>query len=348
MRYPSILFGFAIAVVGVNCSRDDHQIATVEPGAQLAHTQSGPAPLKPNAAGYQHVPGGVLVHQDCIHQVPNGATVDASGNVSAGGQVVATYPACTHPMCFRGQDQSPCLGSDPPAAGGWVDWSTAPAINIDGLSEFNELDSGTFQVPAPPLYSLDGQLIYMFPSLESIVSSEIVQPVLQWGQYCNGSECIGSYYTWTYAAWAVTSTGAFYSSGISVSESDVLDGQIILTSSLHNTFFWTITAKDTTTGQQTSLNAAILAAALNIANSGVLEAYSINSCNDFPDQSWTYFGAPTLVAQAGPGVTNYNQVTPTWTACSFPPASGCGPSGYSGPSCNFGASIYQGGVTVNY
>jgi hypothetical protein len=54
-----------------------------------------------DTAGWVHVPGGLLIRPECVHQVPNGASIDGdSGNVSLNGVVIAHWDKCAEPGIF--------------------------------------------------------------------------------------------------------------------------------------------------------------------------------------------------------------------------------------------------------
>lgn len=59
----------------------------------LAHAQ-----IAFNAADWMKVPGG-LAHKTCVHQIPNGSTVDTDGHVTDNrGVTLETLPTCQYPI----------------------------------------------------------------------------------------------------------------------------------------------------------------------------------------------------------------------------------------------------------
>jgi len=51
-----------------------------------------------DTAGWVHVPGGMLIRPECVHHIPNGATVSTeSGDVTLNGTVIAHWDDCAEP-----------------------------------------------------------------------------------------------------------------------------------------------------------------------------------------------------------------------------------------------------------
>ena len=159
---------FATISLIASCSRDTDLGAA--PKSVLAfdgRSRECSGALLGNSAGYVHIPGNVMVHADCLWQVPSGAFIGAGGEVTLNNRVVMPAQACPHKPCLRGQDKAACgeTGAPPGDNGGWVAWDAAnpPAP----YTEFNALDSGHFTVPSAPSPGYDGQNIFLFPSLQT-------------------------------------------------------------------------------------------------------------------------------------------------------------------------------------
>lgn len=203
---------FGLLALVVSCTRGGER-TEVEPTSPLrpADTPASPAQgAGVNAAGFIHIPG-ALVYQTCVHELPSGARIGAGGQLTTSdGQPIPAVPACPYHSCFDGQDQTACGGSNTPSpSGGWVAWDATPVPSP--ATQFNALNSGTFEVPATPTqecnydYSLGtcSNTLFMFPSIQS--TTWIVQPVLQWGQECFANlGCIGSWAHYTYASWVAS------------------------------------------------------------------------------------------------------------------------------------------------
>jgi len=298
--------------------------------------------------GYVHVPGGFYAHESCVHGVPNGATVQAGGLVTLNGSLVNQFHTCAYPT-FHGSEVS-ATNSVPgfgPGTGGWVENTWANATTIDGVSYFNSLTAGSFVVPPAPATPNGGQLVYMFPSMQSCCT--ILQPVLQWGTTGAGG-AIGSYSNYTYAAWTQLD-GVFYHTAtpLTPSSGHTLGGSITLITGnggFGGQNLWLVTALDETADTSAVLYVAINTSELfTNAQGGVLEAYSISTCNEFPGTlgTFTVFGV-AAVTQGGPAWNNFNSVTPTWT----PGVLNVSPV-YSGPSCDFDAAYStSSGTTLEY
>jgi hypothetical protein len=328
----------------------------VAAGAKQSRFQDSLPTIDHIPPGYNHVPGGGLWHQDCVHQVPDGAVIHGDLSVTINGATVARYAPCTHPVYRYVGPGARSLTAAPSAAGpvpstgnGWVDSSWA----FSSQPSFTQMNPGTWTVPATPPAN-DGQTLYFFPSLSSLAGGGdslpwIVQPVLQWGASPAGG---GAY--WAYASWAVQGTAsspgaAFYSFLRTATPGDTMTGLLSMTNS--RTYSgalyqdWTITTYDESVA--TTLNAVSLRSNwFTSAQAGVLEAYNIAQCNDFPSgySGWTYFSQPVLYQ--GYSYLDRNLISASWSFSdnwlSDSPA-------WGGPSCNYGGTVdSNGNTTVDY
>ena len=194
------------------------------------------------------------------------------------GKVIPHYDSCPeesidtrHLGSQGGQLPNPSGYGD-----GWVEasqWelSLKSTDNIDSLL-------GYWYVPGPPAFS--GALVFLFNGIESTGGDSIMQPVLQWG---NNGNFGGDYYT--FASWFVgpkSSGYAFYSSPIIVNPGDYLlgnTGQYGVTKSGLSYF---VNAADTTTNERTAADVTSNGLHWIWAFSGVLEAYNVTSCGQYP------------------------------------------------------------------
>ncbi len=179
-----------------------------------------------------------------------------------------------------------------PTYNGWIeDTSYNPGSGIDHYS-------GNWIVPSSP--SSTGSLIYLFIGLEPSDGSNILQPVLQWG---NNGAFGGNY--WTLASWYVTGSSYTYSTPINVNAGDTLYGEAYHYTS--NPTYWFVNSVDQTQSTYTTLSTT---ASSSYPNSYVtLEGYNVNTCSQFPGAT---------------GFTNLDLygITPYWTPNQL--QTGCG------------------------
>jgi hypothetical protein len=338
------LLGLTITVSGAAC------------GDGSAHSGAASVPTAPDAvpAGYVHVPNGILAHVDCIHEVPSGGHAGVDGDVTIDGKIVAHHEACGHPLVKVPSVRELPASGNPGVGNGWVE---AAWLNAAPGQQFVSLEN-TFVVPAPPTTQNDDQTIYLFPSIQG-PSLSIVQPVLQWGSnvpsipgsgYNGGNGIVGNNSSWIYAAWGVSSSGndtvVYHSTPITVNTGDQLSASISFLTQTTSFDSWEIVATDQTTNQSTwELVDFPFDGLWNNAQAGVLEAYNVSSCNDFPASSMTAFTYPTLW-QAGfgspfSGRTLIDSASSGWSK--FAPS-------WSGPSCSFevGLGTASQGTTLVY
>lgn len=160
---------------------------------------------------YTSTPGG-WIHPSCIHEVPNGATIEENGDVVLNKTVVAHHEPCAHvpirtfpskgaatvsPIPKR---QTPPQG--PSSYSGWVEYTSQYAPTNEVISNIY----GTMDVPTNP--TQNGATLYYFQSLESTVDNNcgIIQPVLQWGVSPAGG---GNY--WSVGAWWWSNSNQYHS-----------------------------------------------------------------------------------------------------------------------------------------
>jgi len=292
--------------------------------------------VKAEHPGWIQIPG-KLIRPDCVHQVPSGARIEfgsdgqPTGDVKMNGKVIAHYDSCpeesidTRYMGSQG-------GSSPNPSGygnGWVEasqWelSLASTDNIDDVA-------GYWHVPAPPAES--GALVFLFNGIEPTGGNWIMQPVLQWG---NNGNFGGNYYT--FASWLVgpESSGiAYVSNPINVNPGDLLTGVSQQNGVTDSTLYYFVTAADGAIGQQTTLNIWSQGLHWVQAFAGVLEAYYVTSCSQFPSglsggPEETHF----LQMQVAHGYPAFDFVTPEGFFGAQYDYFGSG-----GPQCNFSVSV---------
>jgi hypothetical protein len=285
--------------------------AQAQQGAAGANTVS----LKAHP-GWVQVPG-ALIRPDCVHEVPMGAKIGANGDVTLAGSVVAHYDACPEQAIItRPQGGVTPKYVDTPGTGnGWVEavqWEV-PLKSGDNIDEL----TGKWIVPSNP--SANGGLIYIFNGIEPTTENLILQPVLQWGATTAGGLIGGNY--WTIASWLVGSN-AYHSPGEKVSAGDTIVGTTYITSESNGTLNWESWAQDTTSGAYSWLGAWSTGYQWNWAFSGVLEAYGITSCSEFPASGYTFFENNAVYH----GYPSFVNDPASWYGAVY---------NYGGPSCGF-------------
>jgi hypothetical protein len=260
---------------------------------------------------------GALIRPDCVHEVPNGASVgigsdgQVSGDVMLDGVLIAHYDACPEaPIVTRPLAGSAGPESDPGFGNGFVEASYWP---VD--SSLDEM-AGNWTVPSNP--SVNGALIYLFNGMERSDQGWMLLPVLQYGFGGAG----GGYY-WAIASWLVGSS-AYHSPLETVNPGNALRGYTKTTSVSGNTIHWKVSVKDNTTGAYSYL-LAHSTGYWTFAFAGVLEVYGVTSCSDYPSNGEVVF----THSDAYHGYPAFNLLTPP----EWRPVYG---SSYGGPDCGFG------------
>ena len=296
----------------------------------ILSAQSGPSYSQLVAAhpGWVQVPG-ELIRPDCIHQIPAGASVDISDDSKAGedvtlnGAVIAHYEACPEaPASTRHVVPGP-------VGNGWVEdsnWlvSLKKKDNIEWIQ-------GQWVVPSAP--KSNGATIFLFNGVEPKSGSWIMQPVLQYGSSYAGG---GNY--WTMASWLVGSS-VYVSTLTPVHAGDSLVGTTDEYSDSGGKLEYVIDAYDSTTGVDSNLTIHSKKIQWSWAFEGVLEAYNVTKCADFPASGQTRF-YNTSVAHGFPAFDEYSSLGFTGEFDNY--------FGGGGPSCGFSTSVSGGSATLKY
>jgi hypothetical protein len=300
---------FALAA-GCGSSADPEAAAAASAKApEIARVAAdGPPP------GYVATPHGYY-HASCVHTVPNGADMDVStGRVTLAGGAELDLPACAYPA-FR-----PHAGAEKPVTDGWVEYtsytSTAPATKM----------RAAFDVPTAPTSRKD-QIVYFFPGMEPADGTIILQPVLGWSQDLDGGAD-----QWTVASWSC-GPSCVHSAPLAVAAGDALEGTIAgtkcTTSAACN---WAITTSDTTSGKSTTLHTHKDKHTYVWLFGGVLEAYQVKACAEYPASGTETFSAVDFYDQAG------DRIDPTFTTT----LTG------ARPTCSFGATPSPKGAVLTF
>ncbi|RDD80262.1 hypothetical protein DVJ77_18210 [Dyella tabacisoli] len=186
----------------------------------------------------------------------------------------------------------------------------------------------SWTVPTTPS-NPGSQVIYFFPGLEQLPNVQsILQPVLGWNGYNDAA--------WTLASWNCCVDGTtFHSDPINASDGDQVIGDTYSTCapgvSCSN---WAIVSTNVSTGQNSTLNTDPYGA-LTWVFGGVLEAYGVDTCDQYPASgsiSFTDIGVYTL---------DGNPVA-------SPPWNNSYPVGSQSPQCNYGVSATSSTSTLVY
>jgi hypothetical protein len=242
-----------------------------QPGKSAAKGAAAATDYLPTPHGHHH--------RSCIHDVGDGAVVDANGKVTLASGKPFVVPRCAFPA--RVPPRSDGKQPAPPSTNGWVldtNWVSASPLGAI---------KATWTVPPPPTVQ-SGQLVYFFPSMvpSTANTSPILQPVLQWGVSPAGG---GPY--WAIASWYCnTAPGVCLHSGLArVQPGDPIAGTVQGSGCTpQGVCTWKITSRDVKTGAQKVLTAKD-PHSFFWAQGGVLEAYNIITCTNYPAAPSTIF-----------------------------------------------------------
>jgi hypothetical protein len=264
-------------------------------------------------SGYVKTPHG-LYHQSCVHELPDGAELDASGNVVLeDGTAMPALATCGYQRAMLNAAVSG------PVTNGWVEYAAAFApLPITKMTS-------KFTVPAAPAEST-GQLVYFFPGVEPLDGTIILQPVLQWG-----TSPAGGGNSWGIASWSC-GPQCVHSKLVAVNAGDSITGSITGSNcNAAGACSWKIYSNDTTTGHATTLSTKGDTKAYTWMQSGVLEAYNVSGCGQYPSASEVFSKVAFYTAK---GLIQ----APAWQPAELG----------TQPSCNFNVTTSATGATLAY
>ena len=284
-----------------------------------AQTQTNTSEATSVHQGWVQIPG-QLIRPDCVHEIPKGARVEIqngeiTGDVTLNGARIAHYDACTEAaVVTRPRARTQNVAKTPGTGNGWVE---ADQWNVPLKSSDNiDYMGGTWYVPSYP--KVGGGLIYLFNGVEPASGKWILQPVLQFGS--NGQ--VGGNY-WAIASWLVGSNGyAFHSPLETVNPGDWINGYTEMTGVSGSTKYFEVVAQDASSGTYSWITAHVSGQHWTWAYAGVLEAYNVSSCSQFPANGRDSF-SNSVVAHGFPA---YDEVEPDFYGAIYD---------YGGPSCHF-------------
>jgi len=208
--------------------RPRDSVRGVQPGQLVRRTAEGIYVVEADpATEFVLTPGG-LRPRSRVHQLQPGHTIDAAGGQlllrQASGEIVAELgatPVAPHgrPLMPRNVVTPLLKGVEPAVVSGWITYGSWTNTTGTPVSNF------TTNWVVPPAPATDnGQTIFLFNGIQN--STNIYQPVLQWGPSAAGG---GS--RWNVASWYVDgATGmTFHTNLVGVNVGDVLTGVMTLT-----------------------------------------------------------------------------------------------------------------------
>ena len=291
--------------------------------------------------GWVQVPG-ELIRPDCVHEIPKGATVEVenghvTGDVTLNGTFIAHYDACpeeaviTRPRHAHTENTGGVPCGNVSCAGGWVEASQwNPSL---GSSDDIDLMWGVWTVPPVPTTASDGGLIFLWNGIEDSSELWVLQPVLQYGEtfYKTG----GNY--WAIASWFIENTNVFYSGPEKVNPGDSIFGYTEIIGTSGSTLDWKVNATDLTTGAYSWIKVGTSGLHWTWAFGGVLEAYNITECSQFPSSGTEVF------YDYGPyhGYPDFNAISPLgWYGKQY--------DWVEGPNCGFKVSLSGDNTTLSF
>jgi hypothetical protein len=259
--------------------------------------------------GWVLVPGEVI-RPDCVHEIPKGAQVEDSGDITLAGQVVAHYDRCPEaPIKTRGAGGArPDFAGDIPGTGdGWVEDIHA-SFSLGSGDNISLLES-IWTVPKNP--TATGGVVFLWNGIEPSSGGVVMQPVLQWGAAgvgSHGGELGGNY--WVIASWLAhdTTANSYHSPGERVSPGDLIQGETQITSTSAGKINWEISAQDLTSGAFSDMSAWSSGDHWTVAYAGVLEGYGISSCTQLPSSIDVQFQSNLV----NDGYPKEEELSPNW------------------------------------
>ena len=305
--------------LSASCGTGTDDVGTVQSALTVSSTPSATG----LPVGTTMTPNGP-VDSTCVFQVPSGAVVEKGGDVIMNGVVIDHHNPCT-PKQMGLQANGPTTnGPTPAGAHTWIEATFGHALTINGVASYNDL-SGYWTVPNDPHYQCIGvtcyeppPILFFFPAFQNTTLTEIVQPVLSWG---NNGNYGGPY--WSLSSWYVGPSAAYYSPPLPAYAGDTIFGVIsILT---HNEY--QITTTDVTQGGYYTYLNTYFYTPMTVVSGGAMEVANVYLCTSYPTSTPIKF-YDLSIFQAGPSWNSYNLVNPTWSNWVNSGAN---------PQCTFGA-----------
>jgi hypothetical protein len=321
----SLLFGTALIAVpaelafGSATGSGSQEVSSVN-----VHPIAGPNRPANVPDGYVITPFGYF-HPSCVQSLAKGERLMANGHLQhADGSIEEKAAVCGYPHYLRNGVPSTANAKTSPEIDGWVE--NANITTGTPNTTYGSLVSGWIVPPHPA--ANDGQVLYFFPGFEDIndPQTSILQPVLGWYQG-----------QWTIASWNCCINGVTSNSpAVPVSPGDLIYGSITSTCPAGSLVCpsWNVLSVDLSTGESTTLaDTPSEAQTFNWAFGGVLEAYYVVRCDDYPSDRRLTFDTVVFNQKLDP-IRN-----PKW---------GKAVNNDGTPQCNYGVRPSPFLVTIDY
>ncbi len=338
MSILSIRVLVAVSVFGVAFAGALGQLAGDSPQVSSRNVPPLAGPNRPANVpdGYVITPFGYF-HPSCVQSLAKGERLLADGRIQhADGTAEEKVAVCNFPRytpagipvnASTAQISPPQAnrpgGNASAAASGWIEQES---ITTGSATQSYGSLIAAWTVPPQPLAN-DGQTLFFFPGFEDINNTEsILQPVLQWFDR-----------QWAIASWNCCLNNITTESPVvNVSPGDEIYGSITSTCppGTLSCPTWNVLSLDFSTGESTTLSdTPSQGQRFNWAFAGVLEPYSVITCDDYPPNRQTTFENETFDEYLHP-IAN-----PRW---------GGSANTTQTPQCNYGVKATAHAATLSY
>ncbi len=186
------------------------------------------------------------------------------------------------PLCAAGRGDAPLQAAGPSRDGGWIECVRGSVPEGQWVSELR----ATFVVPSAP--RRDGQLLYVFPALESRDWRAILQSVLRFWEG-----------RWSITSYRLVDGEVTHSDPVPVEPGDTIRSTMRSSwCTARGACTWTITTTDATTGESTRLTEQDPLIYPRY-EAGALEAYHVTACDQYPADGVVRFDDVAVFDQDG-------------------------------------------------
>ncbi len=237
------------------------------------------------------------------------------------GQSFRRMTACARPHYdFTGREATAgARNAPPPAVNGWVASADATTVPVDYVS-------ATWRVPQVP--RTNTATVYFFPGLENRNAADLIlQPVLGYRGADAGAEWV--IYSWD----CCPGNNTHHSRAIAVQPGETISGFAQGTNCNSTTGVcsnWQI--RTSSANDSSTFNVTNFTESMTWVFGGVLEAYGVNSCSQYPGDNHITFNNVSVHSVAG------NNLSPTWTNRLWG----------ASPSCSASVSSTSSSATINW